>query len=79
MRPEHSHESTVLICGVRFGRSGPVVFAHSQMIEPPPRLGDELVIDLGGALRRGRVVVAPDQVILSELAVLGAHVVRRAS
>jgi hypothetical protein len=78
MRPEHYHERTFPICGVRFGRSGPVVFADCQTIEPPPRLGDELVIALGDTLGRGRVVVAPDQVVLSELAALAAKVVRRA-
>jgi hypothetical protein len=78
MGTEQYREGTLRICGVRLGRSGLVVFADCQTIEPPPRLGDELVIDLGGTLGRGRVVVAPDQVVLSELAVLAAKVVRRA-
>ncbi len=67
-----------VICGVRFGRSGPVVFADCRTIEPAPRLGEELLVDFGGSLHRGRVVVAPDQVVFSEVRAPVARAVRRA-
>jgi|GEM_PF-2426387 hypothetical protein len=70
-------ERMVPLCGVRFGRSGLVVFTECRLVEPPPRLGEELLVELAGTLRRGRVIVAPDQVVFSELDMPAARAVRR--
>ncbi len=55
-----------VVTGVRFGRSGRVYFVDAGGLEL--RADDLVRVEVEGAVRTGRVVVAPDQVLVCELA-----------
>ncbi|MBM3946565.1 MAG: hypothetical protein FJ315_04080 [SAR202 cluster bacterium] len=69
--PRASHD----LVGVRLTRSGPVVFCDSAGLEPA--LHDRVLVAQDGGEAVGTVVVAPGQLIHSDLRVPAGQVLRK--
>ncbi|MER3397315.1 MAG: hypothetical protein C4315_11200 [Chloroflexota bacterium] len=54
------------VAGVRFERAGRVYFVEAQGLQL--RVGDLVLVEVEGTTRVGRVVIAPAQVVATELA-----------
>jgi hypothetical protein len=65
------------VAGVRFGRNDPVLFVDCAALQPLPSLGERVLVDTGGEVKAGQIVVAPDQVIYCEVHHPTARAVRR--
>ena len=62
--------------GVRFGRSDPVQYFDSMGLELAA--GDAVVVDTADGERQAQVVIAPDQVLFSELERVAGAILRKA-
>lgn len=64
------------MAGVRFERAGRVYFVEAQGLEL--QVGDLVLVEVEGATRVGRVVIAPAQVVVAELAAPQGRVLGKA-
>jgi cell fate regulator YaaT (PSP1 superfamily) len=64
------------VAGIRFGRAGPV---HFYAAEGPLAVGDYVVAETPEGPALGRVVIAPEQLVVNELPEPPRQVVRRAT
>lgn len=64
------------VAGVRFERAGRVYFIEAQGLEL--QVGDLVLVEVEGTTRVGRVVIAPGQVVVAELAAPQGRVLGKA-
>lgn len=62
------------VAGVRFERYGRVYFVSAPDVELA--VGNQVQVEVEGQVRFGRVVVAPEQVLVCELEELRGRVIR---